>query len=100
MAVKADLTTSDASGGTKHSQVVPLDWRKKNFGVGILCFVTGVATYSIEHSDDGTNWHPNSNINGATADADTNYFFPVEYVRLTQTAGAGSVLAQVRQGDA
>ena len=97
MAIQKTLTTSDASVTPQISAVLPMDWRTNPFSVGILCFVTGAATYSIEHSDDNTNWHANANINGAAADADTNYMFPVRYIRLRQTAGSGSVQAQVLQ---
>ena len=97
MALSIQLTTSNASGGTVNSAPYPMDWRTNPFQVGILCFVTGTATYSIQHSDDNTNWSTNANINGATANADTNYMFPVKYIRLQQTAGGGSVVANVVQ---
>ena len=97
MSIDVILTTTDASGGTTFSKVLPLDWRTNPFQVGILCYVTGTATYSVQHSDDNVNWSTNANINGATASADTNYMFPVKYVRLEQTAGSGSVAGHVLQ---
>ena len=97
MAIQVTLTTSNASGGTVVSSVCPMDWRTNPFQVGILCYVSGAATYSIQHSDDNVNWSVNANINGATGAADTNYMFPVQYIRLIQTAGSGSVIAYVRQ---
>lgn len=97
MTISVNLTTSDASGGTKNSTSLPMDWRTNPFQVGITCIVSGTATYSIQHSNDSSTWFQNANINGATANADTNYMFPVQFIRLQQTAGSGSVIAQVRQ---
>lgn len=97
MTIKVDLTTSDASGGTQNSLTCPMDWRTNPFQVGITCVVVGTVAYTIQHSNDATNWFPNANINGATVSADTNYMFPVQYIRLQQVSGTGSVIAQVRQ---
>jgi hypothetical protein len=95
MSINTTLTTS----GVSTSVVLPLDWRTNPFQVGILCYVTGTVTYSVQHSDDPTftNWSNNANISGATASADTNYMFPVRYIRVNQTGGTGSVLAYVVQ---
>lgn len=97
MSIARTLTTSDASGGTKTSATVRMDWRTNPFQVGIVCTVTGTATYSIQHSNDNVTWTNNANISGATTSQDTNYMFPVEYIRMIQTAGNGSVSATVRQ---
>jgi hypothetical protein len=59
--------------------------------------VTGTVAYSIQHSNDNTNWFNNANINGATGNADTNYMFPVKYLRLSQASGTGSVAATIVQ---
>jgi hypothetical protein len=92
------LNTSNASGGTVNSNVAVMDYNcSLPFNVGILCVVTGTATYSIQHSDDNTNWFQNANINGATTSLDTNYMFPVKYIRLQQTGGSGSVAATIIQ---
>lgn len=92
------LTTSNAVGGTVNSSPCPMDYNASiPFNVGILCVVTGSATYSIQHSNDNVNWFNDANINGATGNAETNYMFPVKFIRLQQTAGAGSVVATLIQ---
>lgn len=92
------VTTSNATGGTVNSSPIPMDYNASvTFNVGIICIVTGTATYSVQHSDDNTNWLNNANISGANASADTNYMFPVKYIRLSQTAGSGSVTMTVIQ---
>ena len=67
---------------------VAMDWRSCPFNVGIGCIISGSPTYTVQHSfeDPPTNWFPNANINGAVASADTNYAFPVRYIRLNVTA--------------
>jgi hypothetical protein len=92
------LTTSNASGGTVNSPTCPMDYNPSvAFNVGILCVVTGTVTYSIQHSNDNTNWFQDANINGATGNAETNYMFPVKFIRLQQTGGSGSVSASIIQ---
>ena len=92
------VTTSDASGGTKNSAPIPMDYNPSiPFNVGVGCVVTGTVEYTVQHNFDGTNWFPNANINGATGSADTNYMFPVKQTRLQQTGGTGSVSMTVIQ---
>lgn len=87
------VTTSDASGGALHSAPIRVDWRTAPVNVGIGCVVSGTVSYNVEHSFENppVNWFQNANVSSATANADTNYMFPVEYVRLTQNSGTGSV---------
>jgi hypothetical protein len=92
------VTTTDASGGTKNSSPIPMDYNASvAFNVGITCIVTGSVTYSVQHSNDNSNWINNANIASATSSLDTNYMFPVKYIRLQQTAGSGSVTMTVIQ---
>lgn len=92
------LNTSDASGGTVNSPTCPMDYNPSvQFNVGITCVVSGTATYSIQYSNDNVNWFQDANLNAATGNGSTNYNFPVKYLRLQQTAGAGSVQAIIIQ---
>lgn len=95
------LTTSDASGATKNSNVAPMDTYKNPFVVGFNAVVTGTATYTVQHTYDdpfaasftaaGATWINHANVASLTASADGNYNIPVRAIRLQQTAGTGSV---------
>ena len=92
------VTTSDASGGAKNSATIPMDYNSSViFNVGITCMVTGTVNYTVQHSNDNTNWIANANISAATGTLDTNYMFPVKYIRLLQSSGSGSVTMTVIQ---
>jgi hypothetical protein len=81
-----------------------MDSRLKPFNVGIGCTISATATYSVQHSfDDITKgppvvWFNNANVNGATANADTNYAYPVTAIRLNVTASSGTVTIAIIQG--
>jgi hypothetical protein len=77
-----------------------------NLGFG--CVITsGSATYSVEHTFDNIQdpsitptWFPHPTVAGLQANADGNYAFPVTAVRLTVSAGSGTVaLTIVQAGD-
>lgn len=92
------VTTSDASGGALNSSPIPMDYNASvAFNVGITCIVTGTVSYSVQHSNDNTNWIENANLSSETASGDTNYMFPVKYIRLHQASGSGSVTMTVIQ---
>lgn len=59
--------------------------------------VTGSATYSLQHSLDGTNWVSNEDVTNLTNDADGNYMFPLYGVRLVVASGAGTVTLVLSQ---
>ena len=70
-----------------------MNWRITPFNVGIGCVVSGSVVYNVEHSFENppTNWFQNANISEATTSLDTNYMFPVQFVRLNLVSGSGSV---------
>lgn len=98
-------TTSDASGGAKNSDPVPMDI----YGspeVSLQLNVTGTATCTVQSTlDDIFNsaitptWfdHPDATLAGATADAQGNYAYIPRAIRLRQTAGNGSASLTIIQ---
>lgn len=87
--------------GVGNSVPVPLDARKAPFTVAIAFIVTGTATYSLQHTyDDITvgapvNWFTNISITNLTVNAEAQYTAPVRAVRLSVSAGSGSVQMQI-----
>jgi len=98
------ITVSSATS----SPWVKLDYRQSPFNVGFGCVVSGGGslTYKVEHTFDDTNdttitptAFTHSTVSGNTANADGNYAFPVQAVRITVTVyGSGSVTATFLQG--
>lgn len=96
------FTLSDASGGTKTSNVYPPDNYVSPFNVAISVLVTGTATYTVQYTFDNVfsatynpatgNWTNHPSLTAQTATKDSNIAYPVTGVRITQTAGAGSVI--------
>lgn len=94
-----------STSGVSVSQVVPFDYLRNGFSVGIGCVVTGAVTYTVQHTFDDVqastwtpasgNWyaHDDTALVNATANANGNYAFPITAARINQTAGAGSVAA-------
>jgi len=61
------------------------------FNVGFGAVVSGVATYSVQHTFDDpaigfTTWFSHPTVAGAEANADGNYAFPVTGIRVLITA--------------
>jgi len=78
------------------------------YNLGFGCVITsGAATYSVEHTFDDIQdpnieptWFPHPTVAGLEANADGNYAFPVTAIRLTVSAGSGTVaLTLVQAGD-
>lgn len=97
-------STTITQTGVGSSAVCPVDFRAQVFAIGIGCVVTGTVTYSVQHtfSDiyDPTVtpvWFNNAYAVAQTANIDTNYAFPVKALRVTVTAGTGSVAMTVVQ---
>jgi phospholipase/lecithinase/hemolysin len=100
------VTVSDASGGTKYSNLVRLDnWA---FGqVGVQLSVTGTVNYTLQQTMDdpnsttdpvalaSINWVncADSAVVGATATKQTNYQFAPIFCRVVLNSGSGSVTA-------
>lgn len=90
--------------GIGTSRAVIPDVYLNPFNIGIGCVVTGVATYTVEHSfdyiDDNTTpvtWFANSTITAQTGNKDGNYAYPVRAIRLNVTAGTGTVVMTIVQ---
>jgi hypothetical protein len=100
------VTTS----GISTSPVVPIDQYLNPTNIGLGVDVTGVATYTVEHTFDDVFaetfnpatavWFPHPTLAGLLVDADGNYAFPPTGVRLNQTAGAGSAILNLIQAGA
>jgi len=94
-------TLSDASGGTKTSNVYPPDNYVSPFNVAISVVVTGTATYTVQYTFDDVfastysaasgNWTDHPTLTTQTTTKDANVAYPVNGLRIRQTAGAGSV---------
>lgn len=59
--------------------------------------VTGTVTYTVQHSVGGDIFIDNPDNAAQTTSQDGNYIFPVQKVRVNQTAGAGTVTLHIRQ---
>jgi len=100
-------TTSDASGGTKNSNVLVFDYYGRP-EISLQVVVTGSATWSVQQTLDNPldptvtpNWfsHPDVNMVTQTVSRQGNYGYIPTAVRLQQTAGAGStVLIAIQAG--
>lgn len=98
------------TSGVSVSTPLVLDDNKPYFVASVAVIVTGLATYTVEHTFDdvwatGFNpatatWFPNSDaaLVGATTNQDGNYIAPITACRVNQTAGAGSTRLVLIQG--
>lgn len=102
------ITLSQTGVGT--TAVIPMDWHQVPFNVGIVCSVTGTATYTVEHTSDDVfspsfnpstaTWLPNTGLTAQTSSKDGNYSAPCRGVRLNVASGTGTVKMTVIQGQA
>lgn len=93
--------------GVAVSPPIPMDYIATAFSVGIGVFITGTATYTVEHTFDdiwapgfspgSATWLPNSGLTAQTVNKDGNYAFPVRAIRLNVSASTGSVRMNVIQ---
>jgi len=91
--------------GTGSTAWIPLDYKQSPFNVGFGVLATGTVTYTLEHTFDDifdTTVTPtvfaHSTVAGQTANANSNYAFPVRAVRVTVTAGTGEAKLTLLQG--
>lgn len=87
------------------SAPIPLDSKQNPFNVGFGVIITGVCTFTVEHTFDNIlagatpTWLPNATVASATTNASGNYAFPVTAVRLNVTAyTSGTAVLTVLQG--
>lgn len=85
---------------------LPVNSQQGPFNMGFGCVVSGTVTYSVQHTFDdvftpGTvlNAFDNLLVTGMTDNQDGNYAYPVSAIRLTVTAGTGSVTLILLQGN-
>lgn len=99
------VTTSDASAGTKNSNPIIMDYHGRP-EVSLQAVVSGTATYTIQQTLDNPNaagvtptWfdHPDTNLVAQTVNRQGNYAYIPVAIRLSQTAGSGSVTLTVVQ---
>jgi len=89
--------------GVSSSPWLPLENLGDQFSVGFGCVVTGTATYTIEYTFDNVlmgetaTVFANSSITGVTANKDGNFNAPINAMRVTITAGTGTVTVKVIQ---
>ena len=84
---------------------MPVDWRENDFKMGMGVIVTGVLTFTVEHTFDDIqdtsivpSWFDTDGLTGLTASNEGNINFPVSAVRLNVTAyTSGSVTLTVLQ---
>lgn len=80
--------------------VIPMDIYKHPFAVGMGVTVTGTPNYTVQHTFDdvlapgfnpaAAKWFAHPTMAALSADADSNYAFPVRGVRLTVNSGIGT----------
>lgn len=101
------VSTSDATGGAKASNIIALDPFMTQFLVTVACAVTGTVNYTAQFTLDniqadgylpanGT-WYTITGLSSQTATAVVALNQPVMAVRLLQNSGNGSVSMTVLQ---
>lgn len=60
------------------------------FNIGFGVVTTGTVTYTVQHSFDGVTWFNHPDVQNQTFNADGNYAFPIQFLRLNVSAGSGT----------
>ena len=90
--------------GTGQSAWIPMDYKQSPFNVGFGVTVTGTVTYQIEHTFDDiydltiTPVAFSHSTASGSSNTDGNYAFPIRAVRITISAGSGTVKLTLLQG--
>lgn len=91
--------------GTGTSAWIPLDYKQSPFNVGFGVVVNGAVTYDIEHTFDDVfdstvtpTAFKHSTLTVQSANANSNYAFPIRAVRINNTAGTGTTTVTLLQG--
>lgn len=101
------VTLSDASGGAKNSDPIPLDIHGRP-DVSLQVAVTGTANWTVQQTLDNPFtiaspvWfnHPDTNMVAQTVNRQGNYAYIPAAVRLQLTSGSGSArLTIIQSGD-
>lgn len=86
---RTSVNTISQTGTGESSNIDPLPGNPFNIGFGAI--TSGTVTYTVQHTFDGVNWFDHESIVDATDNQDGNYAYPVAGIRLSVTAGAGTV---------
>ena len=91
---------SQTGAGSTSASVMNTNTTPFNVGFGVV--VSGTVNYTVQHTFDDpaigfTTWFDHPAIAGKSDDQDGNYAFPVSGIRITVTAGGGSVVMNVIQ---
>jgi hypothetical protein len=94
--------------GSATTKVVPVDFQQQDFKLGLQMEFTDTATASAEATMDDVQdsditpvWFAITDLDGITADAQGNVFFPIRAVRLNVTAWtSGDVILTILQANA
>ena len=91
--------------GTGSTAWIPLDYKQAPFNVGFGILATGTVNYTIEHTFDDIfdssitpTVFAHSTVAAQTANANSNYAFPIRAVRVTVNSGTGSAKLTLLQG--
>lgn len=91
--------------GTGSTAWIPLDYKQSPFNVGFGVLASGTVNYTIEHTFDDIfdssitpTVFAHSSVASQTANANSNYAFPIRAVRVTVNSGAGSAKLTLLQG--
>lgn len=96
------VTISQTGAGSSITAVPDIHRNPFNIGIGVV--VSGTVNYTIQHTfDDVLNpavtpvWFSHPLLAGLTANADSNYAFPVRGIKVLVNSGAGSASATLVQ---
>lgn len=100
--MKVQTVSYNAAVQTGSSPALVMNTNVSPFNVGFGVQTTGTVTYKVQHTFDDpgvgfTTWFDHPTITGKNDDQDGNYAFPVSGMRVTVTAGGGSVVMNVIQ---
>ena len=91
--------------GVGTSAWIPLDYKQSPFNVGFGVVTNGTVTYDIEHTFDDVfdssitpTAFKHSYLTSQTTNKDGNYAFPINAVRINNTAGTGTTTVTLLQG--
>ena len=93
-------TVAKTGTGSSPAIVVNTNISPVNIGFGVI--VTGVVTYSVQHTFDDpavgfTVWYTHPTIAAKSDNQDGNYAFPVTGIKILVTAGAGTATLNLIQ---
>jgi hypothetical protein len=93
MTIKTRFVTQGGVGASAAIDVLDTNDVRVSYAVSL----SGSATYTVQHSLDGSTFFDNSDNTAQTTAQDGNYVFPVRSVRVNVTAGSGTATLHVRQ---